>query len=225
MNDQAACGANGPSGEQLRSIIERVEQARSEKKTAADLEKAILAEAKSTGYAPKYITAIVKLRAKPPSERAEDEAMMDIYMASVGMARETPLFRHVEGMGVDVAARESVIAALKLLAPMDGEITIKVGPGPRVRLSRDKDGVKVEEISDAPPRMPADAMPGARAAAQRPGADAPDCSPAEAFDLGREARLDDKPVIANPFAWDDPRRRRWDEGWRDADGGDGMGPA
>lgn len=219
---EAGQGSNMVEGERLRAFVERVEQARSEKKVAADLEKAILAEAKSTGYAPKYISAIVRLRAKPPSEREEDEAMMEMYMAAVGMAREAPLFRHVEGMGVDTAARESVLEALKLLAPMDGEITIKVGSGPRMRLSRDKDGVRIEEVPDIPVANPAPAEK--RPSASRPGAEAPDCSPAEAFDLGREARRDDEPVIANPFAWDDPRRRRWDEGWRAEDGGDGMGP-
>lgn len=218
----AGGGSNMVEGERLRAFVERVEQARSEKKVAADLEKAILAEAKSTGYAPKYIAAIVRLRAKPPSEREEDEAMMEMYMAAVGMAREAPLFRHVEGMGVDTAARESVLEALKLLAPMDGEITIKVGSGPRMRLSRDKDGVRMEEVPDIPVSNPAPAEK--RPSASRPGAEAPDCSPAEAFDLGREARRNDEPVIANPFAWDDPRRRRWDEGWRAEDGGDGMGP-
>lgn len=209
-------------GERLRAFIERVEQARSEKKDASDLEKAVLAEAKSVGYAQKYIAAIVRLRAKPPSEREEDQAMMDLYMAAVGMARDTPLFRHVEGIGVDVAARESILDALKLLAPSDGEITIKVGSSPRMRLWRDEDGVRMEEVSDAPPLATA---PGPAASSpSRPGAAAPDCTVAEAFDLGRGARRGDLPVIANPFAWDDPRRRRWDEGWRAEHGGDGMGP-
>ena len=30
--------------------------------------------------------------------------------------------------------------------------------------------------------------------------------------------------MSNPFPWDDKRRRKWDEGWREEDGGDGMGP-
>ncbi|MCW1920840.1 DUF2312 domain-containing protein [Rhodobacter sp. KR11] len=224
MDAETPRGSNMIEGERLRAFVEKIEQARSEKKVAADLEKAILAEAKSVGYAPKYLAAIVRLRAKPPSEREEDQAMMELYMAAVGMARETPLFRAVEGMGVDVAAKESILDALKLLAPVDGEITIKVGSAPRMRLWRDKEGVRMEEVPDTP--APSSAAPGPTpsAARARPGDDAPDCSPGEAFDLGREARRDDKPVIANPFAWDDPRRRRWDEGWRAEDGGDGMGP-
>lgn len=191
-------GTNTVRGEELRGLIERVERLREEKAKFADDEKVVFAEAKSAGYTPRYMRAILKLRQFTPSEREEDEAMMDLYLSAIGMARETPLFRHVQGMGVDVAAREKVIEALKLLAPEDGEITVKVGNSPRMRLRRDKDGVHVEEVKDAPP--------------------------AEAHDLGRQARRDDKPVIANPFAWDDERRRSWDEGWRAEDGGDGMGP-
>ena len=56
-------------------------------------------------------------------------------------------------------------------------------------------------------------------------ADVPDCTLDEARQMGRQARKDDEPVIANPFPWDDKRRRLWDEGWRNEDGGDGMGPA
>ena len=42
--------------------------------------------------------------------------------------------------------------------------------------------------------------------------------------MGRQARRDDEPIMSNPFPWDDKRRRKWDEGWREEDGGDGMGP-
>lgn len=214
-------------GEKLRAFVERLERLRDEKDGIKDLEKQVLAEAKAEGYTPRYIRAVLKLRAKSPSEREEDEAMMDVYLSALGMARETPLFRSVQSMGVDAAAREKVIEALKLLAPQDGEITVKVGGGPRMRLWRDDAGVQVEEVPDAPraPASPGVPSAGAASGVARPGADAPNVTMDGAYELGRQARREDRPVIHNPFAWDDQRRRRWDEGWRAEDGGDGMGPA
>lgn len=215
-------GNNTVSGDELRSFIERVERLNDDKQAVQDDIKVVYAEANSRGFTAKYIRAIVRLRKKSPSERDEDDSMMDLYLASVGMARDTPLFRHISGMGVDVAARERVIEALKLLAPEDGEITVKAGGGPRVRLWRDKEGVHVEEVKDTPPPAPVEKKNDS--AARRPGDDAPNCTAEEAYELGRVARKSDQPVIANPFAWDDKRRRSWDEGWRAEDGGDGMGP-
>ena len=221
-----ADGSNQIDGTKLGSFIDRIEHLQAQKRDLSDDEKVVFAEAKAAGYTPRYMRALIRLRKKTPSERDEDEAMMDLYLASVGMARETPLFRHVSGMGVDVAAREKVIEALSLLAPEDGEIVVKAGSGPRVRIWRDKEGVHVEDVKDAPPPASASAPPAAGAPRRpsRPGSDAPDCTEDQAFDLGRIARKNDQPVIANPFAWDDSRRRRWDEGWRHEDGGDGMGP-
>ncbi len=216
-------GTNGISGTELSSFVERIERLQSEKKIIGDDEKVVFAEAKARGFTPRYIRAVIKLRKKTPSERDEDDAMMDLYLASVGMARETPLFAHVKGLGVDVAAREKVIEALKLLAPIDGEIVVKAGSGPRVRIWRDKEGVHAEDVKDAPPKFEGKSDPSAKRM-QRPGDDAPNCTEEEAHNLGGQARREDKAITENPFAWDDKRRRRWDEGWRAEDGGDGMGP-
>lgn len=224
MSESTTSTANTVSGEKLRAYVERIEHVREDKKALADDEKLIFAEAKSDGFDPKYMRAILKLRAVPPSERQENEAMIEMYSAAMGMATETPLFRHIQGMSRDSMAREAVISALKLLAPEDGEITIRVGQGARVRIWRDKDGVHADEVTERP-------APAAAAPADRPSranaarrSDVPDVTADEARQLGRQARRDDEPVIANPFPWDDKRRRLWDEGWRAEDGGDGMGP-
>lgn len=47
-------------------------------------------------------------------------------------------------------------------------------------------------------------------------------SAADAEELGRKAARDGKPVIDNPFPFNDPRRARFDEGWRKESGSDGM---
>lgn len=223
MSSHHKTGSNRIASAELRQFIERIERLETERSEIADHIKAVKAEAKSRGYATKYMAAIIKLRKMAPSDREEDAAMLDLYMSALGMAQESPLFRHVEGMAVDVTAREAVIDALRLLAPEDGEITIRVGNAPRMRLTRTKGGeVTVEEVR---PTAAHQRSPDGADTLDRPGGEAPDCTEAEAFELGRSGRKSDAPVIANPFAWNDPRRRKWDEGWREEDGGDGMGPA
>lgn len=228
MSDEnTTSSSNTVSGEKLRSYVERIERLTEDGKAIRDDTKLVYAEAKSDGFDPKYMRAIVKLRSVAPSERQENEAMMEMYSAAMGMASDTPLFRHIQGMSRDSMAKEAIVNALKMLAPEDGEITIRVGQGSRVRIWRDRDGVHAEDVIDRPDPegdlVERPARPSRSDAAKR--ADVPDCTTAEAERLGREARRDDLPVIANPFPWDDKRRRFWDEGWRKEDGGDGMGPA
>lgn len=227
MTEEPASTSNTVSGEKLRSYIERIERLTDDEKALKDDKKLVFAEAKSDGFETKYIRAIIKLRSVPPSERQENEAMIEMYSAAMGMASETPLFRHIQGMSKDAMAKEAIVNALKLLAPEDGEITIRVGQGARVRIWRDRDGTHAEEVTERPaqdmdPLHERAAKPSRADAAKR--ADVPDCTLDEARQLGRQARKDDEPVIANPFPWDDKRRRLWDEGWRQEDGGDGMGP-
>ncbi len=50
-----------------------------------------------------------------------------------------------------------------------------------------------------------------------------DASIETAEEMGRQAAREGKPVIANPFAFGDARRARFDEGWRKETNSDGMG--
>lgn len=216
-----APGSNVVTGEELRTFFERIEQVRGDKKKLSAVESEIFAEMKSRGYDAKVARSILKIRANPPDAQAEFDAVSELYLAAVGMLREPPLFRHLAGMGVDPMVKESVVSALKMIAPMDGDITIKAGPGPRLRISRDKDGVRVEEVSDAPWAT----VPGAGgdAPGKTPPAAVPDVNDDGAFLLGKAARNENVPVVQNPFPFGDQRRRHWDEGWREQDGGDGFG--
>lgn len=226
MTDASASArrGNGVEGARLRAFVERVERLREDKKALSDDEGQVFAEAKADGYTPKYIRAIVKLRTLKPSERQENEAMMDLYLSALGMAAEPPLFRAVQG--VDRAARAQLVEALKLLAPDDGEIIVKAGGAP-LRIWRDKDGEAHADdwVEPKPPATPTGAKPsgGGRPAPERPPA--PDVDDAGADALGFAAAKDDKPVIGNPFPWDDRRRAIWDAGWRRGAGNDGMGPS
>lgn len=214
---------NSVVGAELRGFVERIERLEAEKKDLTADIGAVKAEAKARGFAPKMIGNIVKLRKLSPSERAEHDAMMELYLSAMGMAQEPPLFRAVGLMGVDTSAREAVIEALKLLAPDNGEIIVKMGGQP-VRIWRDKQGEAHAEAHvepPPPPPGPAGALPPPRPA--RKPADVPECSEDEAEDMGRQAARDDKAIIANPFPYDDKRRPRWDLGWRRETGSDGMG--
>ncbi len=223
-NAETQRGKNTVSSEELRSFIERLERVGEEKKGLADFEKQIYAEIKARGYTPKYIRAILKLRKKQPSERDEDEAMLDLYSSAVGMAQKTPpLFRSVAQMGVDVAAKEAVIEALKLLVPKGGEIVVRT-TGPAVRLFRDAKGAAhAEEVSPAKPSVSPASKEDGGDILETGRSPAPDCTPDEAEEMGRQAYRDDLRIVDNPFPWDHPHRHRWDLGWRKESGSDGMG--
>lgn len=215
-------GSNTVSGEQLRSYVERIEAIRAAKKQLSEDEAAVKAEAKANGFTPSAITACVKIRAMKPHDRQESEAILDMYLHALGMAPEPPLFRAAGLAGIDTAAREQVIARMAEFVPASGmgDITVNMGGKP-VRLIRDKDGaVQVQEIVERPAPPP----PGTSAPAARQRADVPDVDGAGAEELGAQFARDNRPVIDNPFPFGDPRRARFDAGWRRETGSDGMGP-
>ena len=71
---------------QLRAFIERIERLEEEKKTIADDIKEVYAEAKGTGFDTKAVRTIIRLRKKDQAERQEEEAIIELYMAALGMA-------------------------------------------------------------------------------------------------------------------------------------------
>lgn len=80
MSDQYKIAA-----EQLRSYIERYERLEAEKQDIADQQKDVLAEAKGCGYDTAILREIIKLRKMDPSERAEKEAILQIYLDALGL--------------------------------------------------------------------------------------------------------------------------------------------
>ena len=69
----------------LRAFIERIERLDEEKKTIADDIKEVFAEAKGTGFDTKAIRKILRLRKQDQAERQEEEAILDLYLAALGM--------------------------------------------------------------------------------------------------------------------------------------------
>ena len=70
---------------QLRAFIERIERLEEEKKTIADDIKEVYAEAKGTGFDTKAVRTIIRLRKKDQAERQEEETILDLYKAALGM--------------------------------------------------------------------------------------------------------------------------------------------
>lgn len=71
-------------GDQLKSIVERIERLEEEKSTIATDIKEVYAEAKGNGYDVKILRKVVALRRRDLDERKEEEAILDLYLQAVG---------------------------------------------------------------------------------------------------------------------------------------------
>jgi len=74
--------------ETLQQIIERIEGLMAEKASVQDLIRQAFAEAKAEGYDTKVMRRVIVLRAMDPDERAEQEAIMDMYLKALEEADE-----------------------------------------------------------------------------------------------------------------------------------------
>jgi uncharacterized protein (UPF0335 family) len=72
--------------DQLRSIIERIEKLEEEKRGISEDIKEVYAEAKGNGFDTKVLRKVVALRRQDRDERAEQEAIMDLYLQALGMS-------------------------------------------------------------------------------------------------------------------------------------------
>jgi uncharacterized protein (UPF0335 family) len=71
--------------DQLRAFIERIERLEEEKKAIADVIRDIYAEAKGNGFDTKVLRQVIKIRKQDRAERLEQEALLDLYLAALGM--------------------------------------------------------------------------------------------------------------------------------------------
>lgn len=70
---------------QLRSLVERIERLEEEKKSISSDIKEVYAEAKANGFDTKILRKIIAERKKDATEREEEQSMLDLYMAALGM--------------------------------------------------------------------------------------------------------------------------------------------
>ena len=78
-------GHNVIAGDQLKSVVERIERLEEEKATIAIDIKEIYSEAKGNGYDAKALRTIVRMRKQDPADRAQQDALLHTYMHALGM--------------------------------------------------------------------------------------------------------------------------------------------
>lgn len=74
------------NAEEIRQFVERFERLEMEKKDIADQQKEVMAEAKGRGYDTKALRKLIALRKKSADEIAEEEAVLELYKAALGMS-------------------------------------------------------------------------------------------------------------------------------------------
>jgi uncharacterized protein (UPF0335 family) len=70
---------------QLRMFIEKIERLEEEKAALMETIKEVFAEAKSSGFEPKIMKQVIKIRKMKQEELAEQEELLDIYRHALGM--------------------------------------------------------------------------------------------------------------------------------------------
>ena len=73
------------AAEELRQFVERYERLEAEKKDLADAQKEVMAEAKGRGYDTRVIRKVIALRKRDKDDLAEEEAVLELYKAALGM--------------------------------------------------------------------------------------------------------------------------------------------
>lgn len=100
----ASIGHNTVAGDQLKSIVERVERLEEEKAAIADDIRDVYKEAKGNGFDVKALRAIVRLRKQDAEKRREHEAILETYMHALGMLADLPLGQAAIGRATEQPA-------------------------------------------------------------------------------------------------------------------------
>ena len=86
MSDAVTDATYNVTAAELRQFIERYEHLEAEKADIADQQKEVMAEAKGRGYDTRVLRKVIALRKREPDDIAEEEAVMELYKAALGMA-------------------------------------------------------------------------------------------------------------------------------------------
>lgn len=86
-NFETATGAETlrVQGDELRQFVERIERLEAEKKDIQDGIKEVYAELKGRGYLVTPVRSLIKIRKKSPDDVAEQDAVLEMYKAALGM--------------------------------------------------------------------------------------------------------------------------------------------
>ena len=81
----------GIAGAQLKSFIERIERLEDEKRALGEDIKEVYADAKGSGFEPKIMRQIIKIRRMDKEEHDEQETLLDLYKRALSMVPESGL--------------------------------------------------------------------------------------------------------------------------------------
>lgn len=82
-------GTGNLAREHLRAFIERIERLEEEKATLMEDIREVYAEAKGTGFDPKIMRQVVRIRKMEPDQRQEQEYVLDTYLSALGMLEQS----------------------------------------------------------------------------------------------------------------------------------------
>ena len=83
--DDIATGTEAVNAGHLRAFVERIERLEEEKKALSDDIKDVYGEAKGNGFDVKVMRKIVSIRKQDRDKRMEEETILDLYLAALGM--------------------------------------------------------------------------------------------------------------------------------------------
>ncbi len=75
----------GVAGKRLRAFLERIERLEEEKAALAEDIKEVYGEAKAVGFDTKTMRRILKLRKMDIEKRREEDELLELYKAAIGM--------------------------------------------------------------------------------------------------------------------------------------------
>ncbi len=82
-------GTGNLAREHLRAFIERIERLEEEKATLMEDIREVYAEAKGTGFDPKIMRQVIRIRKLEPDQRQEQEFVLDTYLSALGMLEQS----------------------------------------------------------------------------------------------------------------------------------------
>jgi uncharacterized protein (UPF0335 family) len=75
------------AGDQLRAIVERIEQVEEEIRELTETRREIYFEAKGNGFDVKVLREVIRVRKQDQKEREEQESLLDVYLQAISGAR------------------------------------------------------------------------------------------------------------------------------------------
>jgi uncharacterized protein (UPF0335 family) len=76
-------GPVGIAGDQLRTIVERIEQIEEEIKELTEGKKEIYLEAKGNGFDIRILREVIRVRKEDPKDRDERDSLLDVYLQAI----------------------------------------------------------------------------------------------------------------------------------------------